>query len=267
MSSQYWDRYAYVVNNPLKFTDSSGHCIDAATGNVNMNEYPYGTSGLCSGTGGGSSSGNGGPSNSGRTPVVLSYQELQYIAVDILAETSNGGYPTWTFDIHAWVLLNRAARGITYWTGGMKDLMDGDETQLDAAIRMLTNCYLSSAACPEMNKSFNAIFEAVKETYNKYVFGQADPTHGGLFFSHASSLERGGKKFANYEDLKTWLTENAEWYKSKHPEWDYYISEPFQYRGWDLTHGWRFATSMVIIVTGNEPGGTCTPRSSCGAYR
>jgi hypothetical protein len=261
-----WDRFAYALNNPLKYIDPSGHRNCEEDG---YNCWPGDTGGGTNGgngSSGGTNNTGGGSSNSGRPPVVLTNQELQFIAVDIMAETSNGGFPAWTFEIHAWVLLNRAARGITYWTGAMKDLMDKGETQFDAAIRWLKNCYLSSAACPVMSTNFNVVFEAVNETYSKYTSGRADPTHGGLFFSHAEKLEREGKKFANYSELKTWLTENAEWYKNKHPEWDYYISEPFLYQTYSQA-GWRFASSMVIIVTGNEFSGSCTPYSSCGAHR
>ena len=41
-----YDRFTYVNNNPIRYTDPSGHCI--AENNVRMSEYPYGTSGLCS---------------------------------------------------------------------------------------------------------------------------------------------------------------------------------------------------------------------------
>ncbi len=41
------NRYSYTLNNPVKFTDPSGHCIVQYSGDVRMNEGPYGTSGLC----------------------------------------------------------------------------------------------------------------------------------------------------------------------------------------------------------------------------
>ncbi len=47
-SMQEYDRYSYVGNNPVRYTDPTGRCIEA-NGNVNMGGYPYGTSGLCSG--------------------------------------------------------------------------------------------------------------------------------------------------------------------------------------------------------------------------
>jgi RHS repeat-associated protein len=49
-NSQDWDRYAFVRNNPVRYTDPSGHCINGTTGDVNMGESPAGTSGICSGT-------------------------------------------------------------------------------------------------------------------------------------------------------------------------------------------------------------------------
>jgi RHS repeat-associated protein len=39
--------YVYTHNNPVNYVDPSGHCIDRVTGEVRMNESPYGTSGLC----------------------------------------------------------------------------------------------------------------------------------------------------------------------------------------------------------------------------
>ncbi|MBI9049676.1 MAG: RHS repeat-associated core domain-containing protein [Anaerolineaceae bacterium] len=45
--SKSYDRYVYVNNNPLKYTDPSGHCI-ASDGSIKSG-YPFGTSGLCSG--------------------------------------------------------------------------------------------------------------------------------------------------------------------------------------------------------------------------
>ena len=41
-----YDRFTYVDNNPMKYIDPSGHCI-ATNGSI-RNEYPSGTSGLCS---------------------------------------------------------------------------------------------------------------------------------------------------------------------------------------------------------------------------
>jgi RHS repeat-associated protein len=45
-----FDRYAYVYNNPVMYSDPSGHCVNGTSGNVDMNAYPYGTSGICPGT-------------------------------------------------------------------------------------------------------------------------------------------------------------------------------------------------------------------------
>ncbi len=44
------NRYSYVGNNPIVYNDPTGHCIVAYSGDVRMNEGPYGTSGLCPNT-------------------------------------------------------------------------------------------------------------------------------------------------------------------------------------------------------------------------
>jgi RHS repeat-associated protein len=44
--TQAWDRYAYVNNNPVLYSDPSGHCVDSS-GNVNGDQAPYGDSGPC----------------------------------------------------------------------------------------------------------------------------------------------------------------------------------------------------------------------------
>jgi hypothetical protein len=41
-----FDRYAYTLNNPLRYVDPSGHCVDS-NGNVKANQAPYGDSGVC----------------------------------------------------------------------------------------------------------------------------------------------------------------------------------------------------------------------------
>ncbi len=45
-----YDHYAYTYNNPVKYTDSSGHCIDSS-GNMIPNQEPFGDSGPCDGGG------------------------------------------------------------------------------------------------------------------------------------------------------------------------------------------------------------------------
>ena len=42
-----YNAFAYVANNPMVYTDPSGHCI-AKDGSIST-DYPFGTSGLCSG--------------------------------------------------------------------------------------------------------------------------------------------------------------------------------------------------------------------------
>lgn len=39
--------YTYVHGNPIKYVDPSGNCIVAWSGEVRMNDYPDGTSGIC----------------------------------------------------------------------------------------------------------------------------------------------------------------------------------------------------------------------------
>jgi hypothetical protein len=40
MSSQYWDRYAYVENNPLKYIDPSGHTVDCPLWDTSCRNTP-----------------------------------------------------------------------------------------------------------------------------------------------------------------------------------------------------------------------------------
>lgn len=49
-SPQTLNRYSYVNNNPCKYKDPSGHCIVGYSGAVQMDQYPYGTSGVCPNT-------------------------------------------------------------------------------------------------------------------------------------------------------------------------------------------------------------------------
>ncbi len=44
---QQYNRYSYVLNSPLNFKDPSGHCIVGYSGDVRMDQYPYGTGGVC----------------------------------------------------------------------------------------------------------------------------------------------------------------------------------------------------------------------------
>ncbi|MCP4123550.1 MAG: hypothetical protein GY751_17505, partial [Bacteroidetes bacterium] len=44
------NRYSYTRNNPIVYNDPTGHCIVEFSGDVRMDEGPYGTSGLCPNT-------------------------------------------------------------------------------------------------------------------------------------------------------------------------------------------------------------------------
>jgi RHS repeat-associated protein len=44
---QQYNRYTYALNNALRYTAPSGHCIVQYSGDVRPNEYPYGTGGFC----------------------------------------------------------------------------------------------------------------------------------------------------------------------------------------------------------------------------
>ena len=47
---QSYNRYSYIENRVLNGTDPTGHCIIGYSGDVRMNEGPYGTSGICPNT-------------------------------------------------------------------------------------------------------------------------------------------------------------------------------------------------------------------------
>ena len=42
--------YDYAIGNPVNYSDPSGNCIVQYSGEVRMNQYPYGTSGVCPNT-------------------------------------------------------------------------------------------------------------------------------------------------------------------------------------------------------------------------
>jgi RHS repeat-associated protein/uncharacterized repeat protein (TIGR01451 family) len=73
------NRFSYVLNNPLRYTDPTGHkCVSEGPGDcLNNNNRPIngagggtGSSGSSGGNGGGSNSGNGGGNGGGGTPTV-----------------------------------------------------------------------------------------------------------------------------------------------------------------------------------------------------
>jgi hypothetical protein len=79
---QSWDRYSYVNNNPLRYTDPTGHQLCGDGENVNCSgglSNPTGNAGNCSGSdcqgtsgSSGSTGGNGGTPSPSSTPPIIS---------------------------------------------------------------------------------------------------------------------------------------------------------------------------------------------------
>jgi hypothetical protein len=79
---QSYNRYSYVRNNPLNFTDPTGHCIVAYSGEVRMNDGPYGTSGLCPNT---------------ESPIVEGNAAIEAYYADPSTKSSTGEMIFWYF--------------------------------------------------------------------------------------------------------------------------------------------------------------------------
>jgi RHS repeat-associated protein len=271
---QQFNRYTYVLNNSLRFTDPTGrYCYDPSAGAELM--------GICVNEDGSTYSLAQSPSRSYSSPVprkIFSNEDLLYIVLAVFAESSMGRHSDQAQSMQAWTWFNRLSPGKAFdnidrsnpagcpsecaaWAGIINDFLEeglkyeqATSEQRKAALNSAYTCYLTSG-CSRWATQFNNTLSLLTRAYASYSSGGRDPVDGSTQFSHPSLLTRGAITFTDGWGLHQWLIGNFARYKTENPAFRYAISDPFVFPYPEGGWGW------ALIVTGNHG---CVWDSSCG---
>jgi RHS repeat-associated protein len=184
---QQYNRYTYVLNNPLRFTDPTGHyCYDPSSGADLL--------GTCIHDDGTTYSLLG----SARAPIQLVEWEIQLLILVAYYETEGQG-PRQA-EYAAWIILNRHARG-DYQS--FESLIMSGEYHISLGERGAANfgevgifAYYRERGIIGENMANMAYDwyrvpqdydQLIHNVYDKYISGGVDPTNGAAWFNHTSA--------------------------------------------------------------------------------
>ena len=268
-----------MINNPLRYTDPSGHvCYDPT--------LDAATEGDCNGTGRTVTE----REKLQKTRKEFTEQEILYIVMSILAESSYGSYPAEVLELIVWVMLNRVSPGSVFsnldsldsescpagvnscgvWAGIIEGYLAEGVTYSTAtneakqvALQEAINCYSGSQSCNTDNTkkdAFSHVSDIVNTVYASYRNGDEDPTHGSVEMSVQGVKRRmpdgGTYIFPDGQTLHNWLSNNFASYTQNNPNFQYVISEPFLYP-------YPNGSEWKVFVAGSA-GFSCINYGSCG---
>ncbi len=216
-----WDRYAYVLNNPVKYIDPSGH-------------------GACSGP-------NRVPEcdvidtdGNGEVPFRNPIPENDQLAIAIVAwsECSQipNGYPeSWVIET-IWLLINRYNHpNASHLTGAEARIIEYfrrlfPELDLNRSewVVFAGKTYLNSSSTYYSAKFDDFYFRVFVPIYGAYKSGYPDPVRGSYEFAHLDKNARPGALDAQQakNDLNNFAASmNAEWKKKGNYTFVYHFSE------------------------------------------
>lgn len=215
---QQYNRYTYGLNNPLRFTDPTGHyCYDPSAGSELM--------GTCINEDGTTHSLL--PTTS-RNPINLHQWEIQLLTMIIINEIA--GQPPEQIRYAVWTVLNRYAaadlRTLPGFNSRMESILIGSPTQYHAAFGYHDGTYLSgvfsgglAGTGPLGSELITTRYagwlrshayatqdriDVVSDVIKAYNGGAADPTRGADSFYHVDSKVMeglGGAHWAEQERL------------------------------------------------------------------
>src|SRR3990170_4200938 len=289
------NKYTYVGNNPIIFTDPSGNMVvsDGGGGGLPTRRIPGSRSRPTRGRG---------RSSTLNTPLSKNYplldgeidpidllsvdkETLDYIKLSVWAENNMGLNPDQAIEITFWVFLNRVLNqelklpifdkgaysffGNAYTQGDRWIFRDFLKyTDEEKANFLLENCLMNPKGCPKGYQSFLHVSNLVDNLYEEFLGGMKDPTGGALYFSHQNSLKRtnpdSGKiiTFESLDELKTWLQANLEYAEMSMNGFSGGVSDAYRqaHRGMNSNLEGR----GVIVIWGNQP---CVFDAACGLDR
>jgi RHS repeat-associated protein len=202
MNPQQFNRYTYVLNNPLRFTDPTGHyCYDPSSGADLL--------GTCIHD-------DGITYHLARDPIQLVEWELQLLTMIIINEIA--GQPLEQIEYAAWTVLNRYAiadlRTLPGFKSRMESILIGSPIQYHAAFGYQGGTYRGGVFSGSLAGTGPLGPEAAGATYTgwlrsqpyatqdsidmvsnvikAYNSGAADPTGGADSFYHKDSIVMGG---------------------------------------------------------------------------
>ena len=258
------NRYRYVNNNPLNYTDPSGNTPKVSGLHVPGPLYWK-------------------PEMFGRKEI--KEEDLSQIALTVFSETNNASTPAEVMEIIAWVYINRFTGGeLTIYDSGFGILMDRWKKALDPylssmyikpamtneelAATALSLCYQNSQGCPVMSKAYDLAYNTVKDVYKNYIQLGQDVTQGSLFFVHEGKLQRnapgGNIVFDNISQLKNWVASNLEYAQKYTPDFVGFVSDVYNNTFLSVTKGQYIDNSQYFLMYGNNP---CIWSTTCGLDR
>ena len=263
---QSFNRYSYVNNNPVNYTDPTGHCVVEGVG----------LEGKCT------------PMPPPSTlPQLKSYtaEDLDYIGVTLLAENNMGTHSPQSMTMMAWVWINRSSPGevfsdvenggqtgcpggqrcgawygiISYFLPKEISYVDATPEQREEALQDAIECY-RMPGCSSFEENFQNVRAIVENVYENYQVRGADPTNGSVQYAHQSTKRYNAQgvevfEYSSGDELYNALSTNFAEYQQEHPEFRYAISDPYFVPYPD-------GTKPYVLVTGTWE--SCVVYGSCG---